>query len=98
MHNLQQATRRLSRRFTGKPTSTYTLEQQIDPQIQLRLSMQERATIVPAKVLYHSRRDDAHHRVHVHRSEEAILVIDGNQLDRMFIQEGCYNQLQRSRM
>ncbi|XP_074562548.1 uncharacterized protein LOC141819077, partial [Curcuma longa] len=60
--------------------------------------MQERASIVPAEVLYHSRRDDANHRVYMHRSEEAILCVDGNQQDRTFIQEGSYNQLQRSRM
>ncbi|KAG6510491.1 hypothetical protein ZIOFF_028515 [Zingiber officinale] len=60
--------------------------------------MQERASIVPAEVLYHSRRDDAHHRVYVHRSEEAILVTDNHQVDRNFIQEESFTHLQRSRM
>ncbi|KAG6479035.1 hypothetical protein ZIOFF_062487 [Zingiber officinale] len=60
--------------------------------------MQERASIVPTKVLYHSRRDDAHHRVYVHRFEEAILVTDNHQVDRNFIQEESFMQLQRSRM
>ncbi|KAG6518597.1 hypothetical protein ZIOFF_022077 [Zingiber officinale] len=60
--------------------------------------MQERASIVPAEVLYHSRRDDAHHRVYVHRSEEAMLVTDNHQVDRSFIQEESFNQLRRSRM
>ncbi|KAG6524818.1 hypothetical protein ZIOFF_014762 [Zingiber officinale] len=59
--------------------------------------MQERASIVPAEVLYHSRRNDAHHRVYVHRSEEAILVTS-NQVDRAFIQPESFTQLQRSRM
>ncbi|XP_042473512.1 uncharacterized protein LOC122055897 [Zingiber officinale] len=59
--------------------------------------MQERATLVPAEVLYHSRRDDAHHRVYMHRSEEAILVTT-NQVDRAFIQEDSFHQLQRSGM
>ncbi|KAG6534361.1 hypothetical protein ZIOFF_008247 [Zingiber officinale] len=67
-------------------------------EVQLQLSMQERAAIVPAEVLYHSRRDDAHHRVYVHRSEEAILVTDNHQVDRNFIQEEIFVQLQRSRM
>ncbi|KAG6506468.1 hypothetical protein ZIOFF_031791 [Zingiber officinale] len=98
MYNLQQATRRLGRRLTGGSTPAYTLEQQIDPQAQLRLSMQERAVIAPAEVLCHSIRDDAHHQVYVHHSEEAILVTEGNQLDRMFIQKESYSQLQRSRM
>ncbi|KAG6518598.1 hypothetical protein ZIOFF_022078 [Zingiber officinale] len=76
----------------------YTLEQQIEPEAQLQLSMQERVSIVPAEVLYHSRRDDAHHRVYVHRSEETMLVTDNHQVDRSFIQEESFNQLRRSRM
>ena len=59
--------------------------------------MRERATIAPAEVLYHSRRDDAHHRVYTHRSEEAMLVTN-NQEDRAFIMEESYDQLQRSHM
>ncbi|KAG6469583.1 hypothetical protein ZIOFF_070512 [Zingiber officinale] len=59
--------------------------------------MQERASIVPAEVLDHSRRDDAHHRVYVHRSEEAVLVTS-NQVDRAFIQPESFTQLQRSGM
>ncbi|CAD5165764.1 unnamed protein product [Musa acuminata subsp. malaccensis] len=46
--------------------------------------MRERAAIAPAEVLYHSRRDDVHHRVYTHRSEEAMLVTN-NQEDRAFI-------------
>ncbi|KAG6485641.1 hypothetical protein ZIOFF_054204 [Zingiber officinale] len=88
----------MSRRLAGGSAPAHTLEQQIDPQEQLRLSMQERAALVPAEVLYHSRQDDAHHQVYIHRSEEAILVTEGNQIDRTFIQEGSFNQLQRSRM
>ncbi|XP_042387260.1 uncharacterized protein LOC121979346 [Zingiber officinale] len=59
--------------------------------------MQERAAIVPAEVLYHSRRDDTHHRVYMHRSEEAMLVTS-NQVDRAFIQPESFIQLQRSGM
>ncbi|KAG6521641.1 hypothetical protein ZIOFF_018766 [Zingiber officinale] len=43
------------------------------------------------------RRDDIHHRVYMHRSEEAILVTT-NQVDRAFIQEESFHQLQRSGM
>ncbi|KAG6510059.1 hypothetical protein ZIOFF_028067 [Zingiber officinale] len=60
--------------------------------------MQERASLVPTEVLYHSRRDDANHHVYVHRSQEAILVTYDNQVDRSFIQEESFNQLQRSNM
>ncbi|KAG6518480.1 hypothetical protein ZIOFF_021955 [Zingiber officinale] len=83
---------------TRNPKATKkNLEQQMDPQAQLRLSMQERAAIVPAEVLYHSRRDDAHHRVYIHQSEEALLVTS-NQSNRSFIQHESFNQLQRSGM
>ncbi|KAG6497875.1 hypothetical protein ZIOFF_045781 [Zingiber officinale] len=61
------------------------------------LPEEERATIVPAEVLYHSRQDDVHHRVYTHLSEEAILVTT-NQVDRTFIQPESFNQLQRSEM
>ncbi|KAG6474210.1 hypothetical protein ZIOFF_068134 [Zingiber officinale] len=95
---LKEEQEKLKKRLTKREAPTHTLEQQIDPQAQLQLSMQERASLVPAEVLYHSRRDDANHRVYVHISEEAILVIDGNQVDRSFIQEESFNQLQRSNM
>ena len=73
MFNTRQAARRVGQMIFGGPnTSQQVLEQQIDPQTQLRLSMRERAAIAPAEVLYRSRRDDAHHRVYMHRSEEAI--------------------------
>ncbi|KAG6468081.1 hypothetical protein ZIOFF_072649 [Zingiber officinale] len=98
LYNTQQAARRLGRQLIGGTSSRYTLEQQLEPEAQLQLSMQERASIVPAEVLYHSRRDDAHHRVYVHRSEEVILVTDNHQVDRSFIQEESFMQLQRSHM
>ncbi|QBA88842.1 polyprotein [Aglaonema bacilliform virus] len=97
LYNARQAVRRISRNITGAHTPyRVTLEQQIDPQAQLRMSMQERASIVPAEVLYHSRTDDIHHKIYVHRSEEVILCI--KQVDRVFIQEESFQQLQRSRM
>ncbi|KAG6495558.1 hypothetical protein ZIOFF_043384 [Zingiber officinale] len=91
-----QAIRRVARRISGG-SYNQTLEQQIDLQVQLRLSMQERAAIVPSEVLYHSRRDDIHHRVYVHRAKEAILVTN-NQIDRAFIQPESFEQLRRSGM
>ncbi|KAG6483913.1 hypothetical protein ZIOFF_060699 [Zingiber officinale] len=81
---------RITRRITGGVFNN-SLEQQMDPQVQLRLSMQERSSIVPAEVLYHSRRDDAHHRLYMHRSEEVMLVTS-NQVDRAFIQPESFNQ------
>ncbi|KAF5933479.1 hypothetical protein HYC85_029650 [Camellia sinensis] len=60
--------------------------------------MAERANIAPAEVLYRSRRDDAHHRVYVHRSEEAVLCVGDTQIERPFIQEESYEELRRSHM
>ncbi|KAG6481687.1 hypothetical protein ZIOFF_058306 [Zingiber officinale] len=96
-YNAQRALQRIARRIRGQGAYNYTLEQQLDLQTQLQLSMQQRASLVPAEVLYHSRQDDAHHRVYIHRSEEAVLVTN-NQVDRAFIQEESFQQLQRSRM
>ncbi|ATZ69486.1 ORF3 polyprotein [Cacao swollen shoot Ghana N virus] len=97
LFNLQRATRRLRGSVTGRRYQD-TLEQEVDPQAALRLSMQERARLVPAEVLYRSRRDTVHHRVYTHRSEESILCTDGNQIDRTFIQPESLERLQRSGM
>lgn len=94
-YNWQQGIQRLNRRLRNQPYNR-TLEMEVDPQETLRLSMRERARIVPAEVLYHSRRDDTQHRVYVHRSEEAILCTDESQVDRSFIQTESMERLQRS--
>ncbi|KAG6525578.1 hypothetical protein ZIOFF_015540 [Zingiber officinale] len=98
LYNLQQVSRRMGQRIMGRTATQHTLEQQLNPQEQLRLSMRERVAIAPAEVLYHSRRDDANHRVYIHRSEEAILCTDNHQVDQTFIQEESFHQLQRSKM
>ncbi|KAG6484333.1 hypothetical protein ZIOFF_052848 [Zingiber officinale] len=98
LYNTRKAAQRLGRRLTGRASPSYTLEQQLDPQAQLQALMIERASIVPAEVLYHSRRDDEHHWVYLHRSEEPLLMINSNQADRNFIQEESFMQLRRSRM
>nr|AZZ86116.1 polyprotein [Cacao red vein-banding virus] len=95
--NLRRNARRLRRQMIGTRYQD-TLEQEIDPQTTLRLSMQERARLVPAEVLYRSRRDTVHHRVYTHRSEESILCVNGNQIDRAFIQPESLEQLQRTGM
>ncbi|KAG6506045.1 hypothetical protein ZIOFF_031360 [Zingiber officinale] len=80
------------------PEVTKTKEALLDLFIRAQSIVQrERAAIVPAEVLYHSRRDDTHHRVYMHRSEEAMLVTS-NQVDRAFIQPESFIQLQRSGM
>nr|ASG91840.1 polyprotein [Cacao swollen shoot virus] len=102
MHNLRRRARRLRRSLSQGASSSHggryqeTLEQEIDPQTTLRLSMQERARLVPAEVLYRSRSDTVNHRVYTHRSEESILCTEGSQIDRAFIQPESYDQLQRA--
>ncbi|KAG6479306.1 hypothetical protein ZIOFF_062769 [Zingiber officinale] len=51
LYNTQQAARRIGRQLTGGGTTRYTLEQQLEPEAQLQLSMQERASIVPGEII-----------------------------------------------
>ncbi|KAG6525878.1 hypothetical protein ZIOFF_015849 [Zingiber officinale] len=98
LHNARRTTQRIGRRLAGRTAPVHTIEQQLDPQVELQASMTERASIVPAEILYHSRRDDEHYRVYIHRSEKPLLVINSSQVDKNFIQEESFHQLQRSRM
>ncbi|QBH21733.1 polyprotein [Polyscias mosaic virus] len=97
-HNLARNVRRLSRRVTGGTPREETLEAQIDPERELTQSLQRRASIIPAEVLYHSRTGDVNHRVYTHWSEEAVSCLDGEQVDRTLINEQSYEALCRSRM
>ncbi|ANV20896.1 ORF3 protein [Dioscorea bacilliform RT virus 2] len=95
-HNLQQGMKKLSAKLFGGPYSR-TLEQQVDPEKTLQVSMYQRASLVPAEVLYHARPDTIHHKVYLHWSEEAVLVIQG-QYDSTFIKTESYEALQRAGM
>lgn len=77
LYNLERGTRNIARRLTEGRAYQRTLEQQVDPDVQLQLSMTERANLVPAEVLYRSRSDNVNHRLYIHRSEEVLLVTDG---------------------
>ena len=68
----------------------------MDPDEQLQLSMRQRAQTVPAEVLYRSIPNTVHHLVYNHRSEERMLVVRDDQIDRLFIQRESYEQLQRT--
>ncbi|QED42803.1 ORF3 [Dioscorea badnavirus A] len=96
LYNLSQGARKLKRKIKGEKYSR-TLEQHIDPNVQLKLSMKERASLVPAEVLYHNRQDNHNHKVYVHRSEEVLRVVE-NQVDRPFIHEESFQALQQSGM
>nr|ANV20890.1 ORF3 protein [Dioscorea bacilliform RT virus] len=74
-----------------------TLEQQVEPEKTLQLSSVQRASLVPAEVLYHSRPDTVNHKVYMHWSEESDLIING-QHDSTFIRPESYQLLQRSGM
>ena len=97
-YNAQRNLRNLARTITGRNPYQMTLEEQVDPDTQLRRSLRDRAAIVPAEVLYNSRRDDNNHRVYNHLSEEAILCTDNQQIDRPFIQPESYAALRQSGM
>ncbi|CDN68224.1 polyprotein [Grapevine Roditis leaf discoloration-associated virus] len=92
----EQALRRTIGKIRGRRYNQ-TLEQTIDPEEELSQSMQERANLVPAEVLYRTRRDNINHQVYNHRSEEAMLCV-GEQQDRSFIQPDSFQELQRSGM
>nr|WIA47478.1 P3a, polyprotein [Andraeanum bacilliform virus] len=95
--NTQRQVRRITRFITGRGLRDNTLEQIVNPETQLQLSMQERAATVPAEVLYRSRpQTDPHHRVYIHRSEEQMSIIGTDQQNRLFIQPDSVHILQRS--
>ncbi|KAD6796196.1 hypothetical protein E3N88_07092 [Mikania micrantha] len=57
-----------------------TIESQIDPEAELRISQTQRASLVPAEVLYDAGSRSVRHRVYQHYSEERILVtMEGEQ-------------------
>ena len=73
---MQQYGRRLVDRIRGRPVRDMTLEQQLDPDAELQLSMEDRANTIPAEVLYRTPRTAVSHRVYVHQSEEVLHVVD----------------------
>ncbi|KAI3741463.1 hypothetical protein L1987_59137 [Smallanthus sonchifolius] len=56
-----------------------TLESQLDPEAQLRISQTRRARMVPAEVLYDSSFSNPNHRVYQHYSERRLLVTEEGQ-------------------
>lgn len=83
----------IGRSIVGRQPREHTLALLMDPEVELRRSMQERARTVPAEVLYMTRRDNIHHRVYHYRSEERMLVIGSGQQDRTFIEEDSFERL-----
>ncbi|KAG6510937.1 hypothetical protein ZIOFF_028984 [Zingiber officinale] len=56
-----------------------TLERQLNPEAELKLSQRQRASLVPAETLYSTNWSEPRHRVYQHYSETRILVIGGQQ-------------------
>nr|ASV59777.1 polyprotein [Canna yellow mottle virus] len=86
----------IGRTIVGRQPREHTLALLMDPDVELQRSMSERARTVPAEVLYMTRRDDIHHRVYHHRSEERMLVLANDQQDRTFIVQESYEALERA--
>ena len=97
-YNAQRQLQRMGRIITRGSPRAHTLEQAMDPNVQLQLSMRQRAQTVPAEVLYRSIPNTIQHLVYNHRSEERMLVVRDDQINRLFIQRESYEQLQRSGM
>nr|pir circular genome protein 3 - Commelina yellow mottle virus [Commelina yellow mottle virus] len=88
--------RRLLSIMPGVSSSERTLEMQMNPEVQLQRSMNHRAEAVPAEVLYRTFHGSVNHRVYSHRSEERMMVVNGSQVDRSFIQESSFEVLSRT--
>ncbi|KAG6483463.1 hypothetical protein ZIOFF_060110 [Zingiber officinale] len=88
----------LGRSIVGRQPREHTLALLMNPEIELRRSMHERARTVPAEVLYMTRRDNIHHRVYHYRSEERMLITGSDQQDRTFIMEDSYERLAQAEL
>ncbi|QED42786.1 ORF3 [Agave badnavirus A] len=85
----------IGRTLIGRQPREHTLALLMNPDVELRRSMSERARTVPAEVLYQTRRDDIHHRVYLFRCEERMRIVNNDQADRTFIPAESYEFLQR---
>ncbi|AAN75640.1 polyprotein [Taro bacilliform virus] len=91
-HTAERAARRI---FPGR--FNRTLESQINPEAEIRLSQQRRAAMVPAEVLYNTSPSTRNQKVYQHYSEERILCTGQNQqLNLPFINESSYRALRES--
>ncbi|KAG6536611.1 hypothetical protein ZIOFF_001669 [Zingiber officinale] len=88
-----EAQRRLSRR----QGSNRTLESQLNPEAELELSQQRRASLVLAETLYTTHWSEPRHRVYQHYSETRVLVTEGQQ-NLSLINTESYGILRREGM
>ncbi|KAG6519393.1 hypothetical protein ZIOFF_022886 [Zingiber officinale] len=63
----------------GRRNNARTLESQLNPEAELELSQQRRASLVSAETLYSTQWSEPRHRVYQHYSKIRILVTEGQQ-------------------
>ncbi|UYC36391.1 polyprotein [Black pepper virus B] len=91
---IRETGKKLKKIITKQPGYQQTLEQQIDPEQQLALSSQRRASIVPAEILYNSNWSEPQHRVYQHYSERRIRVTQPADVVRLpFITRESYQHI-----
>nr|AOV63232.1 polyprotein [Sugarcane bacilliform virus] len=79
-------------RIVGRQPREHTLSMVVDPNSELSRSLAHRARTVPGEVLYMTQRDSPVNRVYRNRTEERMLVTNGQQ-DRSFIYPESFEEL-----
>nr|UYZ57208.1 polyprotein [Banana streak IM virus] len=79
-------------RIVGRQPREHTLAMIVDPNSELERSLAHRARTIPAEVLYMTQRGEPTNRVYRNRTEERMLVTQGQQ-DRSFILQESYEAL-----
>lgn len=79
-------------RIVGRQPREHTLSMVVNPDSELSRSLAHRARTVPAEVLYMTQRDSPVNRVYRNRTEERMLITNGQQ-DRTFIYSESFEEL-----
>ncbi|KAJ8476366.1 hypothetical protein OPV22_020093 [Ensete ventricosum] len=79
-------------RIVGRQPREHTLAMVVDPNSELSRSLAHRARTVPGEVLYLTQRSSPTNRVYRNRTEERMLVTNGQQ-DRSFIYPESFEEL-----
>lgn len=79
-------------RIVGRQPREHTLSMVVNPNSELSRSLAHRARTVPGEVLYMTQRDSPINRVYRNRTEERMLITNGQQ-DRSFIYPESFEEL-----
>nr|WET17319.1 polyprotein [Banana streak Musa itinerans virus] len=82
-------------RIVGRQPREHTLSLLVDPNSELERSLAHRARTIPAEVLYMTQRGEPTNRVYRNRTEERMLVTQGQQ-DRTMIMPESYDALREA--